>query len=381
MSENNKNNIAFLFGAGISQDSLISTGELTTKIIEANNIARVGGGYIEHDNPRVFDGVDIWNYLPRIKKLFEIVQDTFKDHYLYNNLGMNYEDLYYLINALYEDENGEYSNPIVSKYCDTLIEEYTALFKSEYTELSDLRLIDLTKEALNYIHDFIVISLDRHNAPVDHLSFLSEIDNDQSFSKVYIFTLNHDLLIEKYCHNKIELSDGFIPDGSGNKIWTPKSFVHKFSLLKLHGSINWYRMTGPDLYDDKTVIYGLPQRGHERPLIIIGRFNKLQAYSRSINFELQCLFADQLNQSDTLIISGYSFGDQGINSRIINWALGSRARNIVLIHKNPDDLIRNARPAIRSVFSFLEKNNKIAYIKDFITKNTKWSEIKSFIIQ
>lgn len=381
MSETNKKSIAFLFGAGISQSSLISTQSLTEKILSAENVVRLGGGYILHPDPKLFEDIDVRGLVPKIQELIRIIIADFSNHYMFSNSEMNYEDIYYLINSIYEEENGEYSNPIISKYCDLLRKKYERLFKAKFSDFSDLRLIELAREALDYIRDLIVINLNKPEAASDHLNFLSEINADESLSKIYIFTLNHDLLIEQYCHSKILLSDGFVADGSGNRIWSPFNFNEKFSLLKLHGSINWYRMIGRDYYDDKMVIYGSQQRGHEKPLVIIGRFNKLQEYNRSINFELQCLFASQLDQTDTLIISGYSFGDQGINSRIIHWALSSRKRKIFLIHKNPADLIKNARPAIRGIFSFLEKNENVIYIKEFITKDTKWSEIKKYITQ
>ena len=140
--------------------------------------------------------------------------------------------------------------------------------------MGDLRLIDLTSEALHYIHDIIVSSLYKPDAPTEHLSFLSDVNSNNSFSKIYIFTLNHDILIEKYFNNMIDYSDGFKSDGIGHRVWSSKNFDKKITLLKLHGSINWHRMIGKDYYDDKTVIYETPHRDLERPLIIIGRFNK-----------------------------------------------------------------------------------------------------------
>jgi len=380
MNSIDKKSIAFLFGAGISQDVLISTSDITNKILTANNIVRLSGRYLEHPQPETLADVDIRDHVPKIKELIKIIMDDFSEHYMFKNNEMTYEDIYYLINALYEDENGEYSNPIVSRYCNLLREKYGQLFKSKYKDFGDLRLIDLTSEALYYIHDIIVSSLYKPDAPTEHLSFLSDVNSDSSFSKIYIFSLNHDILIEKYFNNMIDYSDGFISDGIGHRVWSSKNFSKKITLLKLHGSINWHRMIGKDYYDDKIVIYKTPQRDIERPLIIIGRFNKLQAYTRSINFELQCIFAQQINKTNDLIISGYSFGDQGINSRIIHWALHSKERRIFLIHKDPENLILNARPAIRNMFSFLDKQKKIIFITDYITPATKWFELQKFIL-
>lgn len=371
--------IAFLFGAGISQNSLMSTEVLTKKIFAMENIARLGSRYVEVANAKSFDGIDIRDFVPKIQQLFNIIQNFVQDHYLYERRGLNYEDMYYLINALYEDENGEYVNPIVSRYCDDFRKQYTEIFKTRFPMIGDLRLIDLTREALDYIQDIVIQYLDNPQASVEHLKFLSEVDNDGSISKVNIFTINHDLLIEAFFNGNANFSDGFYSDGYGHRIWSPENFNKKISLLKLHGSINWYKILGKDYYDDRIGIYEFAQRNGERPLMLIGSFNKLLAYSRNINFSLQCLFAKQLNVLDNLIISGYSFNDKGINTRIIDWSLASRNRRIIVIHKNPDELIQNARRAIQNNFSFLDKNGKIFFIEEYITPNTTWAGIKCFL--
>jgi len=374
-----KQNIAFLFGAGISQNSLISTNDLTQKIFEANNIVRLGNRFIEIDNPKTFEGLDIREFVPKIKELFKIIQNSFNDHYMYKERGLNYEDMYYLINALYEDEIGEYVNPIISKYCYDFRAQYQDIFKTKYPAIGDIRLIDLTIEALEFIQDMVIFNLNKPDASTKHLNFLNDVNSDDSFSRIYIFTLNHDVLIENFLKGKDDFSDGFLSDGYGHRIWSPNNFNKRITLLKLHGSINWYKILGKDYYDDRIGIYNEPVRNGERPLMLIGSFNKLQAYNRNINFTLQCLFAKQLNESDELIISGYSFGDKGINSRIIDWALASRKRRIILIHKTPNELIIRARPAIRNNFNFLYRQQKIIHIKEYITENTSWTEIKKLI--
>ncbi len=379
MSETNKNNIAFLFGAGISQNSLISTDNLTAKVLEGKNIVHLGGRYLEVDNYAALKDMDIRGFVPKIKLLLQIIKDSFSDHYMFDKRGMNYEDYYYMINTLYEDENGEYVNPIVSKYCDDFRNKYKEIFSTKYPEIGEVRLIDITSEALGYIQDIIVANLSNSEATTKHLTFLNEACADASLNRILIFTLNHDVLIESFFKENSDFTDGFVSDGYDYKKWTPSAFAERITLLKVHGSINWYRILGPDYYDDKIGIYYKQVRNGDRPLMLIGSFNKLHAYTRSINFELQCLFAKQLNESNDLIISGYSFGDQGINSRIINWALGSKERKIYLIHKQPDNLIRNARPAIRTNFSFLYKQNKIFHIEEYITEKTSWSEIKKTI--
>jgi hypothetical protein len=134
--------------------------------------------------------------------------------------------------------------------------------------------------------------------------------------------------------NNIGFSDGFVLKDNIARVWNPNSFNEKINLLKLHGSINWVNFDTDDPYEKKVCIYLQPQHEFFHPAIILGSFNKLSEYSRGINFDLQCLFAKHLNMCNRLIISGYSFGDKGINSRIINWLYGNHQRKIIIIHKN-----------------------------------------------
>jgi len=61
-------------------------------------------------------------------------------------------------------------------------------------------------------------------------------------------------------------------------------------------------------------------------------------------------------------VCGYSFGDKGINSQIINWYYANRGRRLIIIHPNPEKLVENARNAIRSKWQQWIRNEGIRLI-------------------
>lgn len=386
MLNSSNNKIAFLFGAGVSIPSgLPKTDELTDKILKGENIVRLPGGYTYKEDIEKFNYIYENEYINRFKKLFHILKNNLENHYSFINREMNYEDYYYMIDSMHSDQNMESENSIVEYFSDYLFKVHTSLFEPLCDLYSPLRLIDLMGEAKNYIRDVVAIYLDKRPNDLTQFSLLSDINIDRDYTQAFIFTLNHDALIEQYLRiNKIPFSDGFVNGNQNARIWDPGSYNEKIKLFKLHGSIEWSNFESDDPYERKVCIYNTPQRsiGTDSPVLVMGSFNKLRDYSRGTIFDLQCLFSKYLNESNRLVISGYSFGDQGINSRIINWLYGMRDRKIIIIHKNEDELFQNARPAIRSILDrdTKEKANLINFIPKWF-EETNWDEIKYYVRQ
>jgi len=374
------NNIAFLFGAGVSVPSgLYRTDELTEKVLSGENVYRnLCGGYEVSDIP-LRDEED--KYVIRIKKLFHVLNNNLGGHYSFINRQMNYEDYFYFIDTIYADESMDFENPIVAYFSDYLFKVHSSLFEPMEEYFNSLRIIDLMKEAKNYIKDLVAHYLNKKPEDLSQFNLIENLVNDEKLNKIYLFTLNHDTLVEQYLRvNKIIFSDGFVQENVTTKIWNPQSFNEKINLFKLHGSIDWSFSLSSDSYEKKVCIYLVPQRDTPETAILIGSFNKLPAYTKGINFDLQCLFAKYLNECNRLVISGYSFSDQGINSRIINWLYGSRDRKIVIIHKNEKDLIRDARPAISRIIdqNIIQENDLVRIIPKWF-QETNWAEINSYL--
>ena len=98
-------------------------------------------------------------------------------------------------------------------------------------------------------------------------------------------------------------------------------------------------------------------------MLLIGTFNKVSEYSKGIFRELHYRFRWMLHDADQLVVCGYSFGDKGINSEIIDWYYAKRERRFLVIHPDRDELVENARGAIQKHWEEWEKKNSIQLIE------------------
>ena len=139
----------------------------------------------------------------------------------------------------------------------------------------------------------------------------------------------------------------------------------KIPFLKLHGSVDWFRLRRRDdsepWYDERI---GMPLDGDHhhtkaldgayqtapegRPLLLLGTFNKISDYSGGIYRDLHYAFRSSIREVERLVVCGYSFGDKGINSEILEWFYAKRGRRLIVIHPDPEALMRHARGAISS---------------------------------
>lgn len=117
-----------------------------------------------------------------------------------------------------------------------------------------------------------------------------------------------------------------------------------------------------------------------RPILLAGTSNKIQDYTRGIFHELHCQFRQSIDNADQLLVSGYSFGDKGINSQIINWYYAKRGRRLIIIHPNPENLVKNARNAIRSKWQQWIQNGGIRLICKKL-ENVKENEFLEVVSQ
>ena len=128
--------------------------------------------------------------------------------------------------------------------------------------------------------------------------FLDELNNDQEIEEINIFTLNHDLLLEKYfADHSIDYCNGFGDEQSlGNeegismgsaRYWEPGKLSksrERIKLVKLHGSLDWYEKNGAIVIPNKSALeniidWNAPQmHSFDKPAILIGTTNKFRKY-------------------------------------------------------------------------------------------------------
>lgn len=214
---------------------------------------------------------------------------------------------------------------------------------------------ELCQEVCHYIADIVWRRLGGRPKNTHHLAPIASACRTGGI--VSISTLCHDTHIESYLAKAgISLADGFSDPQEGYRYWKDEfSSEHTTPFLKLHGSVNWFRI------DTEICI---PPEGRyqerlrredgtfedaftDRPELLIGTFNKLSEYSQGIFLELHYRFRATLKEADKLVVCGYSFGDKGINTEIIEWYFSKPGRSFVIIHPDPEDLFKNARGAIR----------------------------------
>uniref|UniRef100_A0A7V3E687 SIR2-like domain-containing protein n=1 Tax=Ignavibacterium album TaxID=591197 RepID=A0A7V3E687_9BACT len=377
--------IAFLFGAGVSIPSGIpSTSDITNKVLGGENIYFLTTAqkfiYLNqnHGNDPTLDV----NLPERIRKLLRILHNYFQDHYSFMNREINYEDYYNLLDQLYFEEAGEIENPIVNIFASHLFQTHSDLFEP-ILNYDKLRLIDLLSFARCYIRFIVARELNKRPSEIKQFRFIRGLINNSGIDSIYIFTLNHDLLLERFLSNaNLKFSNGFEVNDNGKKVWNKNSYKGKLNLFKLHGSIDWVITEMSDPYNKNVQMLdpNVCLTKTDSPEILIGSMNKYFGYSRKIYFELECLFSEKLEDCDRLIVVGYSFRDKWINGRIIYWLYGARNRKLVVIHKKEEELFISSTGAIYSIWHWdkTERTNLINVIPKWI-EEIDYSDIYQYI--
>ena len=241
----------------------------------------------------------------------------------------------------------EYENPAIEPFAKAVLEAGPVHEREDLRELADM--------ACNYIPDVVQHELSGVPRRLEHLTCLVEAMRDQDFEGCDVFTLNHDLLIEKVLEKDgLQFVDGFgVPDGDV-AWWKPDVFKQnsRHYFLKLHGSIDWHEYDGglaktlaSDRYNAHTAC-GERLAPQARSKILVGTFNKIRDYSRPPFFDLQATFRQQMDKVDYLMVSGYSWGDKGVNAVLSEWMYKRTQSKLLVLHADGDQCLERARGAI-----------------------------------
>jgi hypothetical protein len=126
----------------------------------------------------------------------------------------------------------------------------------------------------------------------------------------------------------------------------------RIRLFKLHGSINWYCLERNQRSLDYPRIATPLQNENPRdcedsgfklkslnPVLLTGgTYNKLAAYGSFIYADLNHWFHRLLREHDTILVSGYGWGDGGINQRLLEWFFLSPKNRMVLMYDENKDI-------------------------------------------
>ncbi|MBW2062513.1 MAG: SIR2 family protein, partial [Deltaproteobacteria bacterium] len=255
--------IAFLLGSGISLPAgLPSTASITDITLAGEGLRRFTTGSYSFGEP-LHGGHFPDEYIPRILKFLKRLKVEI-DHYYSPpiNHNTNYEDLYYVASQIYDSERGEYDNPAIQPLIDKILPDIRHLLIGQDNEIRKRwELIEIAGEAVNYIKDITWCLLSKRPEQLDHLNAIIGACQDECLSRLDIFTLNHDTVLEQCLLNSgIEVVDGFSSPQNKVRYWSPSLFdseSKKVRLFKLHGSVDWFKFR-PDgsIFEEESI--GIP---------------------------------------------------------------------------------------------------------------------------
>lgn len=379
-------NVSFLFGSGVSICAgMSSTSEITSRILLGRNIQRRSADfYVISENSIQDPHVKrIVRFLRRIKIELDrsgICRDC------------NYEDLSFIASQI-RDYVVEYPNPIVQPFVDRILPDLFESLQPSNSFQPKWNVHELAGHAVKYIKDVVSALLETGSKAAPYLEFVLDAHKDNAVNQLSVFTLNHDTLLEnKLSSANIDYCDGFrLSDGYGNtKVWDPDVFKvasSKIALLKLHGSINWFRYSRK-VEEDFMDFFGkadnvnaaLPtgcEKYEERPLILVGTINKILEYGTNLFADLQYQFYRNLNKTDILIIVGYGFGDKDINRKLVNWMGAGADRQFVCLDPNAEILTRS--PMINRGYIGWKEQNRALH-KSCKAEQLNWQDIKKLFV-
>ena len=300
----------------------------------------------------------------------------------------NYENLFYLAKQASDEELGEIENPAICSYVEELRADMSPWVEAANAENEDPKKAycpnvpddfnKLLDETCNYISDIVWRNLCREATSTDHLTILVEACRTENVAG--IVTLCHDTHVETHLRKEgIPLADGFSDPEAGVRYWNGDlSSGNKIPFLKLHGSVDWFRLKacGSEPWTDDRI--GVPLDGDHhhtrtkdgdlqiapdgRPLLLIGTFNKIAQYSQGIFLDLHYAFRSMLREADQLVVCGYSFGDKRINSEVIEWYCAKGGRRFLVIHPKCGELVSNARGAIKNKWDEWKSSGSVVSI-------------------
>jgi hypothetical protein len=389
--------VSFLLGSGVSIPARMpSVNDITEKILSGTGMMRhTSGSYCIREPDGVMKGY-VERVVEFLKRIYPETKNYYRSRPYYTpdfQRMINYEDLYYIALQIYDSEMGVQENPVVQAFIDKILSDIEPLFLPRKGDREPAwNLQKIAEETIHYIHDIVYNILRPVSKDVSYLSCIGSACQELGMP-LHVFTLNHDTVLEQYLtESRIEYTVGFESIENNFRYWSPEVFessIHVVRLFKLHGSVNWFRYepsaaTGSNdpvgmAIDGRHWLIIDPNgelrwRHHGRPMLLVGTFNKIPEYTNRIFADLFYEFRRALRKTGVLIVSGYSFGDQGINMQVSEWADSSDKALMVVIHKNPEKLESN----IPLNWDHWARKKKLVFVRKWI-EETSWKDIQDAI--
>ena len=187
--------VGFLFGAGVSLSSgAPTTGQLTDIVLQGEDVHRHSSG-VYFLSKGSFRHLADQEGLERIRCFLGFLKSHADDFFGSKKNGLrvaNYEDLYYLVSQL-ADAVDEYENPALSDFLRVV---HSSFMSSPFLAFLAFDRTPCWTRTRHYIKGIISDVLSVLQPAENHFQPVVQAASDRFVSKLEIFTLNHDLLIE-----------------------------------------------------------------------------------------------------------------------------------------------------------------------------------------
>ena len=328
----NIKNIHFLFGAGVSSDSIPTMKKFIEKIEEQLSANQA------------------------TLKIFQtLISNT--DNNLESVLGVLYSKRDYQKGIKEEDSDTENLIKIIEK----------TIFNGINVDIFDSSHRETIKQYETFYHKITYRSKD--------------------FNRVNIFTTNNDLFNERVLDKlNINFNNGF--GGGLDKYFNPARFSYTFSkkieesiekyepldnmiyLYKLHGSINWIEEEGNALFNIKEININKEYEPGDKNVLIypnpLKQGKSLTAPYSDIIREFQ---RKLLLQNSVLFVIGYSFSDEHLNNIIYQALSTNSSLSIIIFGNYPDKSIFKINDKrIYKIYGEIEDSKKIHYFNYIVNE-------------
>lgn len=341
---------AFLFGSGISRSSHAPmVGEISHALLNQ-------GWHDEGDFHFSPSAAESTGTAQRAQEFLRVLKNYVDPHLrLRENRDGHYEDLFAAATQIFQDEISEIVDPMLRHSVSEIRSSTEKLYQNQDATNYPNAFAWLVHSGTLLIHWGVFHLLWPVEKPVG-MEILASVA--KATRQMDIFSLNHDLLIER----QLEISGISFADGFSEKVGDVLRFNWSWNngtpvnLYKLHGSLDWYRFTFPggifqfakvprtidphkckdgegnDLYLSNPV-----------PLFLTGTTGKERLYGVGFVGEFFFKFHSQLANHNTLICCGYGWQDKGINNRLNQWLYNSVKNRIVILHNGSLDELKQKR--------------------------------------
>lgn len=355
---------AFFFGSGISIPSgMPSVYQISKAVSDEEWHLHTDGSFLPgpNPNPLIPDAVT-----PVVKAFLAKVADCAAD-YLAElarpaaGRKPHYEDLFSLAEQALRPETDHVPNLAAVEFLRRLRRETASLhcgFKGG--SVGGDGFVGLASSACDFLHWVVHHKLQAGGKERRGLGLISEIAS--SVASLDVFTLNHDLLVERQlkADGITSLETGFDDRSHGefsvyrSGWWADtKQSREKVRLFKLHGSLNWWLYEFPGWARQYAAPDGDPFHSKDqggrlvhpvewKAAFLSGTIVKELHYGVGLWAELFAAFRLHLANHTHLICCGYGFGDTGVNQRLVQWMhdrLDGSNRLVILTPDSPENYL------------------------------------------